>query len=157
MGVIAILGHSLYESVNWNSQYCLSQLCSISHSLYESVNWNKQNEIAAGGQGQVTLFTRVWIEIFKTQFVKISIFGHSLYESVNWNTCPMETTHWVRQSLSLRECELKFRICEICFLYRNVTLFTRVWIEIQIVKNVPARVTCHSLYESVNWNICHPM
>ena len=167
----------------------------------------------------VTLFTRVWIEIKKIRTSHRNKSCHSLYESVNWNWERQKTSVWLVSSLSLRECELKLQqSCQVDQLgfvtlftrvwieiseyewKRNlikvtlftrvwiemlfgidnlfmvcVTLFTRVWIEIYLMLSISSLIyvtlftrvwieiiiavqpilfyACHSLYESVNWNL----
>ena len=82
----------------------------------------------------VTLFTRVWIEILAI----------SLQAVVRLVT--LFTRVWIEISLNLSSI-LRFL----------VTLFTRVWIEILLICREHRRCHCHSLYESVNWNIFHQL
>ena len=72
----------------------------------------------------VTLFTRVWIEILFDDFEISKLESHSLYESVNWNKYELLKLTSLYPSLSLRECELKLRICAIIIL-RKLSLSLR--------------------------------
>ena len=79
--------HSLYESVNWNF-LLFSYICLIKcHSLYESVNWNFLLLLSINSKR-----------------------CHSLYESVNWNLSDPNDENARGESLSLRECELKWSL-----------------------------------------------
>ena len=144
--------HSLYESVNWNIYQKLFRIFIISHSLYESVNWNKRCLESTIWGKTVTLFTRVWIEILFR------------YEQINLMLVTLFTRVWIEiiviwEWLYIQHVTLFTRVwIEIlCFFFNFVncfvTLFTRVWIEIINSKGKLNNAFCHSLYESVNWNV----
>ena len=97
----------LYEGVDWNVDYI----------LYHFLNFN------------VSLFTREWIEIKISLFVKCRQPRLPLYEGVDWNM-------------------LEFAYCQL----NLVSLFTREWIEMEIDALRDKARESLPLYEGVDWN-----
>ena len=144
------------------------------HSLYESVNWNKFKKIWKYFYSLSLSLRECELKYRNTCKLLCFLARHSLYESVNWNIAKCFRSALILGSLSLRECELKsilssslmtmvsslsLRECELKSKGRDsfgdcceVTLFTRVWIEIHFFSPFFLFSLGHSLYESVNWN-----
>ena len=120
--------------------------------LYEGVDWNLRGLGLLCKCLQVSLFTREWIEIStfpkKSNFRRVSLFTREwieiifdsakinranclpLYEGVDWNCQPRFTCQNGITSPSLRGSGLKCNLHPDKKGGRNVSLFTREWIEI---------------------------
>ena len=122
----------------------------------------------------VSLFTREWIEIAPLLSACKSYLCLPLYEGVDWNMYMFVQVAYWHQSPSLRGSGLKLFVNP--FFQKNilspslrgsglkfyqqwyhavcdvVSLFTREWIEIILVKIHKINILCLPLYEGVDWN-----
>ena len=138
------------------------------HPLHEGVDWNIHeaghlwlSELSPSTRGcglkcfcligqasghNVTLYTRVWIEITSSLSPDSSVPSHPLHEGVDWNILNCLHTFNTIMSPSTRGCGLKFRKFMVLQRASRVTLYTRVWIEIQysLVSASPMKVTLYT-------------
>ena len=123
----------------------------------------------------VSLFTREWIEIAPLLSACKSYLCLPLYEGVDWNMYMFVQVAYWHQSPSLRGSGLKLFVNP--FFQKNilspslrgsglkfyqqwyhavcdvVSLFTREWIEIILVKIHKINILCLPLYEGVDWSL----
>ena len=89
----------LREAVSWNVSrpiYIESDMC---QPLREAVSWNTW-DIIKKGRCVVSLFVRLWVEIFTTIFTVICVLRQPLREAVSWNILPYNIEcFWERQPL----------------------------------------------------------
>ena len=107
---------------------------------------------------EVSLFTREWIEIFRSGHTNLELLSLPLYEGVDWNDYFIEMEFMTFTSPSLRGSGLKcLQVCHICGKNTSpslrgsglkwgsgrtgrfsewVSFFTREWIEIDSCSNV---------------------
>ena len=124
--------HSLYRSVDWNTDERIEKLSKKCHSLYRSVDWNYR-ERNKDVHHDVTPCTGVWIET-KLDSNRLDWWrSHSLYRSVDWNVrwriinIPIEG-HSLYRSVDWNFWKVKQTTC------KDVTPCTGVWIETKVSK-----------------------
>ena len=126
----------LYEGVDWNHRFAVSgRYGRASPSLRGS---GLKSPVGGGGEKWwlVSLFTREWIEIYHFHKERGYCNCLPLYEGVDWNL-QCRILKALRFCLPLYEgVDWNFKQRCICFT-RDVSLFTREWIEIILLMHVP--------------------
>ena len=100
----------------------------------------------------VSLFTREWIEIIALTFSTQYSNGLPLYEGVDWNLALLACPALLARGLPLYEGVDWNSTESVNRIGRNVSLFTREWIEITVSKRRGNMGLSLPLYEGVDWN-----
>ena len=199
-GVLEIIndpGQPLREAVSWNTAMLWHFRFHRCQPLREAVSWNSNGDKVqtSGGKSAsswgcelkyqnaenpvlsstVSLFVRLWVEIWKQNSMSQLPTCQPLREAVSWNTqqihgnmkkevslfvrlwVEISPTHWYpehyRSSASSWGCELKYDLREDCVDGESVSLFVRLWVEIFETLHSPTVHPGQPLREAVSWNI----
>ena len=125
--------HPLHEGVDWNVT-CISEIVrQISHPLHEGVDWNIYAAACLLADASHPLHEGVdWNASLSKLMMLVTC--HPLHEGVDWNCC--RATHIVKPLCHPLHEGVDWNIVHSRWKENRhpVTLYTRVWIEISIIR-----------------------
>ena len=131
------------ESLHWSM---------MSQPLREAVSWNGI-EIPEDKQADVSLFVRLWVEIFHFSQNPRKVARQPLREAVSWNVA-IKVILRCRNRQPLREAVSWNATSWEWDVKHQVSLFVRLWVEMSTAAGV--EIICEDsqpLREAVSWNV----
>ena len=122
--------HPLREDVSWNTTDTVATETLTSHPLREDVSWNTWGNITTAPSFTVILFVRMWVEMMFTAIRSTRSQCHPLREDVSWNVSFLGSSSSSSPSSSSWGCELKYWYRIQVWIFHQVILFVRMWVEI---------------------------